>query len=45
MSPEVIAAIIAAGASVLTLIGTVVARILGFRSTHKGFDNSATFTE
>ena len=35
MSPEVTAAIIAAGASVLTLIGTVIVQIIGFRSTRK----------
>jgi uncharacterized protein YjbI with pentapeptide repeats len=33
MSPEVTAAIIAAGASVTTLIGTVIAQIIGFRLT------------
>jgi ABC-type transporter Mla subunit MlaD len=33
MSPGVTAAVIAAGASVLTLIGTVIAQIIGFRST------------
>lgn len=35
MSPEVTAAVIAAGASVLTLIGTLIAQIIGFRSTRK----------
>src|SRR5215472_10073934 len=33
MEPAVVAAIIAAGASLVTLIGTVVAQIIGFRST------------
>jgi uncharacterized protein YjbI with pentapeptide repeats len=33
MSPEVTAAVIAASASVLTLVGTVIAQIVGFRST------------
>ncbi|MGD0609162.1 MAG: hypothetical protein ABSA53_36985 [Streptosporangiaceae bacterium] len=33
MSPEITAAIIAAGASILTLTGTVVAQVIGFRST------------
>ena len=33
MSPQVVAAIIAASAGVLTLIGTVIAQIIGFRST------------
>jgi hypothetical protein len=33
MNSEVTAAIIAAGASILILIGTVIAQIIGFRST------------
>lgn len=33
MSPEVTAAAIAAGASVLTLVGTVIAQVIGFRTT------------
>jgi uncharacterized membrane-anchored protein YhcB (DUF1043 family) len=45
MSPEVIAAIIAASVSVLTLIGTVIAQIIGFRSTKANTEQQIRATQ
>jgi uncharacterized membrane-anchored protein YhcB (DUF1043 family) len=44
MNAQLLAAIIAASVSVLTLIGTVVAQIIGFRSTRANTQQQITAT-
>ena len=45
MSPEVTAAIIAAGVGIVTLIATVIVQVVGFRSTKASTEQQITAAE